>query len=83
MADIFISYKREDRRVAERLSIALEQLGFDVWWDFELLSGDGYRKVIERVIDECGATIVLWSELSRESAFVIDEATYSREQSKL
>ncbi|MBS0386424.1 MAG: TIR domain-containing protein [Proteobacteria bacterium] len=83
MADIFISYKREDRRVAERLSIALEQLGFDVWWDFELLSGDGYRKVIERVIDECAATVVLWSERSRESAFVIDEATYSREQSKL
>src|SRR5690349_1485890 len=83
MADIFISYKREDRRVAERLSIALEQLGFDVWWDFELLSGDGYRKVIERVIDECGVTIVLWSELARESTFVVDEATYSREQSKL
>jgi len=83
MADLFISYKREDRRVAERLSIALEQLGFDVWWDFELLSGDGYRKVIERVIDECGATIVLWSELSRESTFVVDEAAYSREQNKL
>ncbi len=83
MADIFISYKREDRRVAERLSIALEQLGFDVWWDFELLSGDGYRKVIERVIDECGVTVVLWSELARESTFVVDEAAYSREQNKL
>jgi hypothetical protein len=83
MADLFISYKREDRRVAERLSIALEQLGFDVWWDFELLSGDGFRKIIERVIDECSTTIVLWSELSRESTFVVDEATYSREQNKL
>jgi hypothetical protein len=83
MADLFISYKREDRRVAERLSIALEQLGFDVWWDFELLSGDGFRKIIERVIDECSTTIVLWSELSRESTFVVDEATYSREQDKL
>jgi hypothetical protein len=83
MADIFISYKREDRRFAERLSIALEQLGFDVWWDFELLSGEGYRKVIERVIDECGATVVLWSELARESTFVVDEAAYSRDQNKL
>ncbi len=83
MADLFISYKREDRRVAERLSIALEQLGFDVWWDFELLSGEGYRNVIEKVIDECATTIVLWSELARNSTFVIDEATYSRDQNKL
>jgi hypothetical protein len=83
MADIFISYKREDRRFAERLSIALEQLGFDVWWDFELLSGDRFRKVIEKVIDECTATIVLWSQLSRDSTFVVDEATYARDQNKL
>ncbi|MBY0562555.1 MAG: TIR domain-containing protein [Hyphomonadaceae bacterium] len=83
MADVFISYKREDRRVAERLSIALEQLGFDVWWDFELLSGDRFRKVIEKVIDQCSATIVLWSNLSRESTFVVDEAAYAREQNKL
>ncbi len=40
MADVFISYKREDRELAERLAHALEQLGFDVWWDFDLLAGD-------------------------------------------
>ncbi len=61
MADLFISYKREDRQFAERLSIALEQLGFDVWWDFDLMSGDRFRRVIEKVIDECSAAIVLWS----------------------
>jgi hypothetical protein len=83
MADIFISYKREERRVAERLSIALEQLGFDVWWDFELLSGDQFRRVIEKVIDQCAVTLVLWSNLSRDSTFVVDEATYAREQNKL
>lgn len=83
MADIFISYKREDKAVAERLERALEQLGFDVWWDFELLSGDRFRKVIEKVIDQCGAAVVLWSTLSRESEFVLDEATYAKEQNKL
>ena len=77
MADIFISYKREERRLAERLSIALEQLGFDVWWDFELLSGDRYRNVIRAVIDQCSAAIVLWSKLSVDSDFVMDEATSS------
>jgi hypothetical protein len=83
MADVFISYKREDRRVAERLSIALEQLGFDVWWDFEILSGQQFRRVIEKVIDECAAVVVLWSQLSRESRFVVDEATHARELNKL
>ena len=83
MADIFISYKREDRQIAERLSIALEQLGFDVWWDFELLSGQQFRRVIEQVIDQCHVAVVLWSALSRDSTFVVDEATYAREQNKL
>lgn len=83
MADIFISYKREDRQVAERLSIALESLGFEVWWDFGLLSGQRFRKVIEQVIDQCSAAIVLWSALARESEFVVDEASYAKEQGKL
>ena len=52
MADVFISYKREDRRVAERLSGALQQLGFDVWWDFELLSGENFRSAIRAVMDQ-------------------------------
>jgi hypothetical protein len=83
MADVFISYKREDRRVAERLSIALEQLGFEVWWDFELLCGDRYMRVIRRVIDECKAAIVVWSNLSVESDFVMDEALHAKEMGKL
>ena len=83
MADIFISYKREDRPFAERLSIALEQLGFDVWWDFELLSGDRYRKVIRAVIDQCPAAIVLWSERAVESDFVLDEASHALRLGKL
>lgn len=83
MADIFISYKREDRAVTERLVRALDALGFDVWWDFEVLSGQRFRRVVEQVIDKCGAAVVLWSKLSRESEFVLDEASYAKEQNKL
>jgi hypothetical protein len=83
MADIFISYKREDRPFAERISIALEQLGFDVWFDFELLSGDKYRQVIREVINKCSAAIVLWSERAVESDFVMDEASHAKAQGKL
>jgi hypothetical protein len=83
MADIFISYKREDRPFAERLSIVLEQLGFEVWWDFDLLSGDRYRRVIRAIIDECKVAVVVWSELAVQSDFVLDEAEYAKAQGKL
>jgi hypothetical protein len=83
VADVFISYKREDRRHAERLSIVLEQLGFEVWWDFDLLSGESYRTVIKAVIDQCKAAVVLWSQLAVQSSFVMDEAEYARTQGKL
>jgi hypothetical protein len=83
MADVFISYKREDRVFAERLSIVLEQLGFEVWWDFDLLSGDRYRSVIRKVIDECKVAVVLWSTRAVQSDFVMDEAEYAKAQGKL
>lgn len=76
MADVFISYKREDRHVIERLAGALQLLGFDVWWDFELLSGENFRAAIRAVMDQCKAAVVVWSKASTESSFVLDEASY-------
>ena len=35
MADIFISYKREERARIVPLAQALESLGYTVWWDLE------------------------------------------------
>lgn len=83
MADVFISYKREDRAVAQRLAGALAQLGFEVWWDLELLAGDKFRKVIREVIDQCGAAIVLWSAKSVDSDFVMDEAGHALRRGRL
>ena len=83
MADIFISYKREDRPIAQRLADVLKQLGFDVWWDLELLAGDKYRQVIREVIDHCSVAIVLWSAQSVESDFVVDEASHAKTKGKL
>src|SRR4030095_5166041 len=77
MADVFISYKREDRRAGERLAGALQQLGFDVWWDFELLSGENFRAAIRAVMDQCKAAEGVWSKPATESSCVLDEATYA------
>ena len=83
MADVFISYKREEKHVAQRLHDALEQFGFSVWFDVELLSGAEFRPVIVEMIDKCSAVVVLWSPQSVRSQFVIDEASYAQRQGKL
>ena len=33
MADVFVSYKREDRSLARQLVRTLQERGFTVWWD--------------------------------------------------
>ena len=74
MADVFISYKRDDRRWAERLADALAKHGLDVWWDHELEAGDAFRRVINAQMEQARAVLVLWSKASVESDFVLDEA---------
>ncbi len=74
MADIFISYKREDRVWAEALSRGLERQGWTTWWDTRLAAGESFDKVIERQLDAAKCVIVLWSKASVESKWVIAEA---------
>jgi hypothetical protein len=83
MADVFISYKREEANHAGRLASVLEQLGYSVWWDVALLSGDEFRDVIREMIDRCAAVVVLWSPLAVTSRFVVDEASYANRKDKL
>ncbi len=83
MADIFISYTREDVSYAERLAAALEAAGVSVWWDRSLRNGSAYHVDIEAEIDRARRVIVLWSERSRVRHWVLDEATAAQEAGKL
>jgi membrane-associated phospholipid phosphatase len=74
VADIFLSYSRVDLPRARQFEQALEQCGWSVFWDRELVPGTGYRDVIERELNEARSVIVLWSRASVDSAWVIDEA---------
>jgi TIR domain len=74
MADIFISYKREDKKIAFQLAERLESSGWTVWWDHDLLGGEDYDTVIERELDVAKCVIVIWSALSVKSRNVRDEA---------
>ena len=75
MADIFLSYAREDRQKAELLSHALEHAGWSVWWDREILPGASYEQLIEAELSTARCVVVLWSDAARQSNWVRDEAT--------
>lgn len=72
--DILISYKSDERPIAARLAAALAAEGWHVWWDHHILAGEAYRKVIAEKLAEAGCVVVLWSQRSVESDFVLDEA---------
>jgi ABC-type sugar transport system substrate-binding protein len=80
VADIFISYKREDWRTIEPLINALQSQKFDVWWDEKILPGEKIRPIVNKVLEGVACLIVVWSELSLESNWVPDEATYARDR---
>jgi TolB-like protein len=75
MPDIFLSYTREDQATAQRFAEAFEALGFSVWWDVTLRSGEAYDTVTEEALRVAKAVIVLWSKKSVTSRWVRAEAT--------
>ena len=83
MADVFISYSRNDHSLAEGLASVLQRRGLSVWWDVELMPADRFRKKISQEIESCHATVVLWSADSRESSWVLDEAKLAFDLNKL
>lgn len=83
MADVFISYSRDDRATAQRIATSLEAEGFSVWWDAVLQAGDAYDEVTEDNLRDAAAVVVLWSAKSARSKWVRAEATMGERHSTL
>jgi TIR domain len=83
MSEVFISYAREDRPLAESLANELQQKGFAVWWDAELVGSDNFQDVILAALARAKAAIVIWTKNSVTSNFVRDEARYALFHNKL
>ena len=83
MADVFISYARDDQAVAARVAKGLQAAGYDVWWDADLPAHRAYSEVIERNLDEAKAVVVLWSKTAAKSQWVRAEADFARNAGKL
>ncbi|MEZ5920681.1 MAG: TIR domain-containing protein [Parvularculaceae bacterium] len=83
MPDIFISYSRVDRLRIETLARALEDQGFDVWWDRNLEAGTVFAKETEERLLAAKIILVAWSAASIGSMWVADEASVGREKGNL
>jgi hypothetical protein len=83
LAEVFLSYSRTDRPIAQAVALELQRLGVDVWWDHDLLGGDDFRQRIAEILARAGATVVIWSRRSVESQWVVGEASAARENKTL
>ena len=82
MADVFVSYKAEDRRRVMPLVEALEADGYAVWWDEQIGGGAAWRHAIESELNAAKCVIVAWSKRSvgPDGTFVQDEATRAQQR---
>ncbi len=84
MADIFISYAREDEATARQLRDVLASQGWDVWRDKEgIVTGTSWGDSIEHALHDAKCVVVLWSKQALASHFVRDEAEIGRNANKL
>ena len=58
MADVFVSYKREDATKVRKLVGALRSVGLDVWWDEDIPASAPWEATIEKALREARAVIV-------------------------
>jgi formylglycine-generating enzyme required for sulfatase activity len=83
MADVFISYKREDAKIVRRIVEMLRENEIAVWWDEGITPRQAWDKEIEQEILEASAVVVFWSQRSVDSEWVRTEAHYGKEKGKL
>lgn len=83
MADVFISYAREDRAVADQIARGLQAVGLECFWDTEIPPGQTWADYIEGKLAACKAVIVVWSAHSVGSQWVREEARMGRDKGKL
>lgn len=73
MADVFISYKREDRPRVALIAELLSDLGLTAWFDASLVSNDTWESVIDREAAAASAMLVCWTPRAVTSVQVMRE----------
>jgi formylglycine-generating enzyme required for sulfatase activity len=82
MADVFVSYKKEDFQIAESVVSGLQAEGFSVWWDNGLTPKAAWDAELEKEIAAAATVVVLWTPRSVNSEWVRTEAHYGQDRGK-
>jgi hypothetical protein len=80
MTDIFISYASSDREKIIPLVQALKNQGWSIWWDRDIPPGKTFTQVIKEAIDNANCVMVIWSEESVASEWVMEEADIGKKR---
>jgi hypothetical protein len=83
MADVFVSYSRQDKARAAQFVQLLEGYGWDVFWDQETRAGTIWPKVLEDELGLARCLLVLWTANSVASRWVRIEAYEALQNDKL
>ncbi len=83
MADVFLSYSREDRERVRPLQSRLAERGLDIFWDTEILPGHRWDEELQHKLEFAKCVLVAWSANSVRSHWVKDEASYGRDRKML
>ena len=80
--DIFLSYSRADRALAEQFVAAAKQRGVDVWFDENIGGGEDWRQVIVDALGSSKALVILFSDHSNASTQLIKELAIADKMNK-
>ena len=76
---VFISYSHHNREICSKIAEVMEHTGgISVWYDKGLIPGEEYRKKIAAAIRSADFFLVLLSEKSVCSDWVVDEVEYAK-----
>ena len=79
---LFVSYSRADTEYVSKLVKSLRKVGFDVWFDKNIRTGDEWDDVIELEIKNSDAMVLILSKSSVNSNNVKDEMSYAMQLNK-
>lgn len=83
MADVILSYSRQDNRIASEIYKRLTEADIDVWYDnIELSVGDSLLEAIEEAFNKASSVLLLLSQSSIKSPNITREYLYALEHNK-
>ena len=78
MADVFISYKREERDAVQIIADTLTDLKLEIWFDRQLTAGGSFDEEIARALKDASAVLTCWTPAAMASEWVRGEATIAQ-----